>query len=132
MSNYLKEMITKANEARDFAYAPYSHFPVGACLRTKDGTLFTGCNVENASYSLTICSESIAVAKMVGAGHRLITDLVVIAEKVDECPPCGACRQRIYEFSDESTMIHLATKQGVLRKSIAMKQLLAEPFQLPL
>lgn len=129
MERYLRQMIIKANQALLNAYAPYSRFPVGACIRTKSGALFTGCNVENSSYSLTICAESAAVIKMVEAGYKLISDLVIIAQKVDECPPCGACRQRIVEFANKKTMIHLVTKKGKLCASLKMSKLLENPFR---
>src|SRR3972149_11148999 len=124
----LETMIERANAARNNAYAPYSKFPVGACLRTTDGTLYVGCNSENSSFSMTICSESAAVASMFVGGHRKIADLVVVAENVPECPPCGACRQRIYEFSTPETKIYLCTKEGVLRKIINIETLCTEPF----
>lgn len=126
---YLQEMINNANAVRKNAYAPISNFPVGACIRTSDDKFFVGCNTENASFSMTICAESAAVVSMIAAGARQIKDLVVIAEMVEECPPCGACRQRIYEFSQPETKIHLCTKEGVLRKTITMQELLTEPFK---
>lgn len=125
---YLQEMIDKANAVRKNAYAPISNFPVGACIRTSDNKFFVGCNAENASFSMTICAESAAVVSMIASGARQIKDLVVIAEMVEECPPCGACRQRIYEFSQPDTKIYLCTKEGVLRKTITIQELLTEPF----
>lgn len=126
----LKSMIKYANIVRKNAYAPISKFPVGACLRTTDGTLYVGCNSENASFSMTICAESAAIVNMVSGGHRKITDLVVIAENIPECPPCGACRQRIYEFSTPETKIYLCTKEGILRKTLNITTLCTEPFNI--
>lgn len=91
-------LLAHAWAARSFAYAPYSEFPVGAAVLTKSGKVFVGCNVENATYPLTICAERVAIANAVSAGH---TDIVAIAVVTDEHPgaaPCGACRQVIYEF----------------------------------
>lgn len=129
-SNYLSEMVQKAKAAMRYAYVPVSQFPVGACLRTRDNTFFAGCNLENASYSLTICAESSAIASMVAAGHRQISEIVVMAEKIDLCSPCGACRQRINEFATPETLIHLCTKKGVLKQSLTMEQLLPLAFKL--
>lgn len=97
---------------REKAYAPYSHFLVGACLEAENGELFVGCNVENASYGLTICAESSAITAMVAAGLRSIKQIVVVVEgpKISGC--CGACRQRIYEFSSVDTLIHLCDIKG--------------------
>ena len=82
------------------SYVPYSHFPVGAALLCADGTVFTGCNIENAAYGSTICAERTALVKAVSEGHR--DDLVriaVVGESEDYCWPCGACRQMLYEFA---------------------------------
>ena len=95
-----KELLSIAYDAMQKAYAPYSGFKVGAALECRDGTVFTGCNVENASYSATICAERAAVAMAIGAGHTdFIRIAVVPSEGDDFCTPCGTCRQVLSEFS---------------------------------
>jgi len=97
-------LIELAVEARKRAYCPYSNFPVGAALLAKDGRIFTGCNVENASLGLTVCAERVALLKAVSEGAR---EFVAIAIACGEgpCPPCGACRQVLYEFAPELLLI---------------------------
>ena len=94
-----------ASQAAVNAYAPYSQFPVGAALLTDDGKYFTGCNVENASYGLTLCAERNAIASMVAAGHKKFVALAIHAEKGTKCYPCGACRQWLYEFGKDANII---------------------------
>jgi cytidine deaminase len=91
-------LIAQARDASDRAYAPYSNFRVGAAVMTDDGTVFTGCNVENASYGLTICAERVAVTKAVSAGHRRLVAVAVFTPTDTPTPPCGACRQVLNEF----------------------------------
>jgi cytidine deaminase len=95
-----QELVTKAFSMHQFSYAPYSHFPVGAALLCEDGTVFTGCNVENAAYGSAICAERTAMLKAISEGHR--DDWVAIAiagQGEDYCWPCGSCRQVMYEFA---------------------------------
>ncbi|MGC8820137.1 MAG: cytidine deaminase [Fervidobacterium sp.] len=94
------ELIELAKKARENAYAPYSHFKVGAVLVTKDGSIFTGVNVENASYGLTNCAERTAIFKAVSEGHTKFDTLIVIADTEKPVSPCGACRQVMAEFGD--------------------------------
>lgn len=90
----------------DRAYVPYSHFPVGAALLCADGTVFTGCNVENAAYGSSICAERTALVKAVSEGHRDdFTRLAVVGRGEDYCWPCGACRQMLYEFAPRLTIL---------------------------
>ena len=95
-----RELVDRAFEMHAFSYVPYSKFPVGAALLCKDGTLFTGCNVENAAYGSTICAERTALLKAVSEGHRDDWQAIAIAGRgEDYCWPCGACRQMLYEFA---------------------------------
>ena len=96
-----KDLLKAAARARANAHAPYSDYPVGAALVTPAGEIFTGCNVENASYGLTICAERNAVAALVAAGGREIAGLVVITKGPEPGSPCGACRQVLAEFADD-------------------------------
>ena len=97
------ELLARARAAAEQAYAPYSEFPVGAAALAADGSIHTGCNVENASYGLTICAERAAVSSAVGAGHRQIVAVAVSAPKVSHTTPCGACRQFLNEFRPVTT-----------------------------
>ena len=94
-----RELINKAAEAMRSAYAPYSHFPVGAALECEDGTVVTGCNVENASLGCTICAERVAIGTAISFGHRKFRRIAIIAESTEYCVPCGTCRQVLSEFS---------------------------------
>lgn len=93
-----KELMKMAIEARQNAYAPYSHFAVGAALLAESGKIYTGCNIENASYGLTCCAERNAIFAAVGAGERRFKILAVAADSPEPVAPCGACRQVIAEF----------------------------------
>ena len=94
-----RELVEKAFEMLQYSYVPYSGFPVGAALLLSDGTLYTGCNVENAAYGSTICAERTALVKAVSEGHRNDwVRLAVVGNSADYCWPCGACRQMLYEF----------------------------------
>jgi cytidine deaminase len=99
----IDELVAAANAARASAYAPYSRFAVGAALRGADGKIYTGCNIENASYGLTICAERVAVFAAVAAGARKFTAIAVTTE--NGVTPCGACRQVLAEFSPQMTVI---------------------------
>jgi cytidine deaminase len=97
-----ERLLQAAREAAARAYVPYSEFPVGAAVLTGDGTVITGCNVENASYPLTVCAERTAVATAVAAGHREIVAVAVTAPKAPTVTPCGGCRQVLNEFQPPS------------------------------
>ena len=101
-----RELVGKAIEMQNFSYCPYSNFPVGAALLCEDGSVFTGCNVESASYGSTICAERTALLKAVSEGHRDdFVKLAVVGNSADYCWPCGACRQMLYEFAPELTVL---------------------------
>ena len=98
-------LVEAARAARRFAVAPFSHFAVGAALETADGVVVTGCNVENATYGLTVCAERIALFKALSEGHRRFTRVVVVAATETPTPPCGACRQLLWEFGGDLDVV---------------------------
>jgi cytidine deaminase len=98
-------LVEAARAARRFAVAPYSHFAVGAALETADGVVVTGCNVENATYGLTVCAERIALFKALSEGHRRFRRVVVVAGTESPTPPCGACRQLLWEFCGDVEVV---------------------------
>ena len=109
------------------SYAPYSHFPVGAALLCDDGTVFTGCNVENAAYGSCICAERTALVKAVSEGHRDdFVRLAVVGRSEDYCWPCGACRQMLYEFAPELTVLVARGDGDFVR--IPLRELLPHGF----
>ena len=112
---------------RAHAHAPFSNFKVGAALETGDGRVFTGCNVENASYGLTMCAERNAIFHAYAEGARRFRRIVVIADTAAPTPPCGACRQIIYEMCGGELTVDLANLAGV-QKSFKMRELLPEAF----
>jgi len=119
------ELISMAAAARQRAYAPYSRFKVGAAVRTAGGRVYTGANIENASYPLSHCAERVAIHKAVSEGHRRIGTLAVVADGRAPAMPCGACRQVMAEFGVRRVII--ATPAGGKRVR-TLRQLLAEPF----
>ena len=104
-------LIEAARQAAEQAYAPYSQFSVGAAVLTRDGGVYSGCNVENVSYGLTICAERTALVKAVSEGHWDIRAVAIYADTEQYCSPCGACRQVIAEFGSHITVIQ-ANKHG--------------------
>lgn len=120
------ELIRAASEARYEAYAPYSGFRVGAAVVCDDGRIFTGANVENAVYGLSICAERVAMSKAVSEGCRKFEALAVIADGPTPCPPCGACRQFLAEFGAESLVIMANTKGDT--KKVPINELLPYAF----
>jgi len=95
------DLIAAARKARVFACAAFSTFKVGAALETADGTIVTGCNIENATYGLTICAERVAMFKALSEGHRTFRRVAVVADTEAPTPPCGACRQILWEFGGD-------------------------------
>lgn len=114
-----ESLIAAAKEARLRAYAPYSNFQVGAALECSDGTVFTGCNVENISYGLTICAERVALASAVAAGHRSFRRIAVVADTTQPISPCGACRQVMAEFCDDLTVVSANYRGEVFRAALS-------------
>jgi cytidine deaminase len=98
-------LVEAARQAREHARADYSTFKVGAALECADGTIVTGCNIENASYSLTICAERVALVKALSEGHAAFTRIAVVADTEDPTPPCGPCRQLLWEYCGDIPVI---------------------------
>jgi cytidine deaminase len=119
-------LVTAARAARDRAIATYSHFKVGAALLTRSGTIYTGCNVENASYGLTMCAERVALFKALSEGDREFAAIAVVADTTSPTPPCGPCRQLLWEFCGDVPVL-LATLTRVVAEC-QMKDLLPRPF----
>jgi cytidine deaminase len=99
------DLVAAARRARENAYARFSNFKVGAALQTADGSVVTGCNVENATYGLTICAERVAMFKAISDGHRAFTRIAIVADTPTLTPPCGACRQILWEFGGNLEVI---------------------------
>ena len=120
-----QKLMDCAIKARENAYSPYSHFAVGAALLCEDGTLFEGCNIENASYGLTNCAERTAIFKAVSEGHIKFKALAVVADTEGPCAPCGACRQVMAEF--KIPLIIMGNLMGNI-KIVTMEELLPFSF----
>ncbi len=123
----LELMLRLARAALLHAHAPYSRFRVGACVRAESGRLYAGCNVENASYGLTLCAESTAIGAMVAAGDHRIVEALVVTERAEPCTPCGRCRQQLAELAGPATPVHLCGPEG-LRGTVALGELLPMAF----
>ena len=121
-----KELLALAKKASLNAYVPYSRFAVGAALECEDGTVFTGCNVENAALGSTICAERTACVKAVSEGQRRFKRIAVYADSENFCTPCGACRQFLVEFSPEMEV--LCARSGGRYVSYKLSELLAHSF----
>ena len=119
--------IEATKEAMSKAYVPYSNYPVGALIVTDNGNTYSGCNVENASYPLGNCAEASAIASMVIAGEKKIKTIYVMTKNDEGGIPCGGCRQRIREFSDENTQIMMCSPDGVQQR-INLSELLPNSF----
>jgi len=113
-------LLDAAKSAQANAYAPYSRFRVGAAIRTKSGTVFGGCNVENVAYPEGTCAEAGAIAAMAAAGEREIAEVAVIADSDDPVTPCGGCRQKLAEFATPDVVVTMAGKDGkTMRMTVA-------------
>jgi cytidine deaminase len=124
------ELIAAARKARGHAQAPYSTFAVGAALESADGQVFTGCNIENATYGLTMCAERVAVFKAISEGHRQFRRIAIVADTLSPTPPCGACRQILWEFAGDIEVILANLARETARYRLA--DLLPHPFDVRL
>ena len=122
-----KELVRAAQEAREQAYAPYSQFRVGAAARSNDGSIVTGCNVENAAYGLTVCAERVAILKTVSEGKGPLVEICVVADSEGLTPPCGSCRQVIWELCGDIPIV-MADLKGQIRV-VNCRDLLPMPFE---
>lgn len=125
-SGAMAAMLQAAQAARANAHAPYSAYPVGACVRTANGRLFSGCNVENASYPEGLCAEAVAIGAMVAAGERRIVEALLVAGG-GLCSPCGGCRQKLAEFAGPDVPVHLCSPDG-RRRTVRLGELLPLSF----
>ncbi|PRY83283.1 cytidine deaminase [Alkalibacterium olivapovliticus] len=123
-----KELVSKATEMLDRAYVPYSKFPVGAALLTSDGDIYSGCNIENASFGLTNCAERTAIFKAVSEGNKSFDYLVVTGNTEGPISPCGACRQVLVEFCAPEMPVLLTNKKGKVLET-TVSELLPGAFQ---
>jgi cytidine deaminase len=111
-------LVTAARAARRHARAPFSKFKVGAALEAADGSIVTGCNIENASYGLTMCAERVAMFKALSEGHRAFRRVAVVADAADPTPPCGACRQILWEYGGDLEVILANTRRETGRHQL--------------
>ncbi|MFO1350446.1 MAG: cytidine deaminase [Gammaproteobacteria bacterium] len=121
------DLVAEARLAMEHAYAPYSRFAVGAAVRGASGRIYAGCNVENAAYPQGWCAETSAIAALIMAGERRIVEAAVMGAGDALVTPCGGCRQRIREFADAATPIHICGPQGI-RKTLTLGDLLPWSF----
>ncbi len=126
MNRDLEKLIESAGNVREKAYAPFSEFKVGAAVETKEGKIFTGCNIESASYGLTVCAERVAIWKAVSEGEKEFTNIAVVADTEELTPPCGVCRQIIWEFCGDVPVTFANLKGKV--ETVQMKELLPRAF----
>jgi cytidine deaminase len=123
-----KDLFLAARKAMTRAYAPYSKFPVGVALLTTDGRVFTGANIEIASYPEGWCAETTALGQYVMAGGGKLAEIIVVAEKMDRITPCGGCRQRLAEFADADTKLHMCDQNGIV-ETVTMAEILPFGFK---
>ncbi len=123
----LNSLLSAATKAQKNSYSPYSNYPVGSAVLSSNGNIYAGCNVETANYDGT-CAEAGSIASMVANGDQLISDIVVIGPNDHLCTPCGRCRQRIREFSDQNTKVHIYAPNGTKLKEYTVTELLPDSF----
>ncbi len=123
-----RELLILAQEASEKAYAPYSRFKVGAALECEDGSIFTGCNIENSALGSTMCAERVAVYKAVSEGAKEFSRIAIYGEGEDYCMPCGSCRQVLSEFSKDMEVLCARSSGGYV--SYRLKELMPHPFRL--
>jgi len=129
MANEVQKMLELATKARENSYSPYSHFAVGVCILSKEGNYHIGCNVENASYPEGICGEANAIGSMIVAGDKKIEAILIKGPDHKAISPCGACRQRIIEFSTKDTLVYMFDDNDNL-ETRTIGELLPDSFNL--
>ncbi|MFN3806087.1 cytidine deaminase [Asticcacaulis sp.] len=122
------DLFEAAKAATAFSHSPYSGFPVGAAIRTPDGRIFSGTNVENLAFPQGWCAETSALAQMIMGGARVVAEIAIFAPKKAACPPCGGCRQKLAEFSNGSAQIHLCDDEGIAQ-TVTLAELLPMMFR---
>ncbi len=123
-----QDLFDAAFAAMQKCHAPYSKFPVGAALRTKDGRIYSGCNIEVISFPEGWCAETTMLSHYVMDGGGEIAEILVVAEKLEKCSPCGGCRQRLAEFAGADVPLHLCDNSGIVQ-TVTMRELLPFSFQ---
>ena len=126
MNEELDKLVDCARQVRERAYAPFSNFKVGAAVKTKGGKIYIGCNIESASYGLTVCAERVAIWKAVSEGEREFTNVAVVADTDELTPPCGVCRQIIWEFCGDIP-VTFANLHGKT-ETVQMREILPRAF----
>jgi cytidine deaminase len=127
MNTDIHNMIQMAHDNLEKAYAPYSNFQVSCCIKTSSNHIYSGVNFENNAFGMSVCAEASAIAQMIIHGEQEITEMVILAKTGEICAPCGACRQRIIEFSNKKTMVYMCNHDGILAQATAL-DLLPMPF----
>ena len=127
ISENFEKLFNAAKKVRENAHVPYSNFKVGAAFLTEDGSVISGCNVENAAYPQTQCAEASAIGSLISSGYKKINEIVVIGSGTLLCSPCGGCRQRIREFASLDVKIHMCNEEGHMKTS-TLGDLLPDSF----
>tara|TARA_B100000965_G_scaffold395885_1_gene410038 strand:- start:1072 stop:1488 length:417 start_codon:yes stop_codon:yes gene_type:complete len=127
ISENFDKLFNAAKTVRENAHVPYSNFKVGAAFLTEDGSIISGCNVENAAYPQTQCAEASAIGSLISSGYKKINEIVVIGSGSLLCSPCGGCRQRIREFASLDLKIHMCNEEGHMKTS-TLEDLLPDSF----
>ena len=125
-----ENLMEKAIEASKNAYIPYSKFPVGACVLTENENTYTGCNFENASFGMTICAERNAIGTAIANGERIVKAIAIYPPNMDNCTPCGACRQVLHEFCHNDAELDVIVKINNELKVYTLAELLPQSFSL--